>query len=202
MTSPLAAGVRPAHIVRFAGLAPTPWRNGGGITREIAVSTATDPEHGPLWRLSVADVSASGDFSTFPEVDRVLMLCRGSDMAVRVDEREHVLQPWDMIRFPGEAHTSATLLDGRTVDLNVMTRRGAATAVVSTRQVSARHLVEPVPASTVLLVAVDGQLGCRGKRTGATRLGEFDTVIIEEHTEAVEIFSTGRVVHVEVSLGP
>jgi uncharacterized protein len=199
-SSQVARPARPAHIIRFGDLPSVPWRNGGGITREIAVSSETDAEQGPLWRLSVADVAASGDFSSFPGVDRVLLLCRGSNMAVHVDGREHILQAWDMIRFAGEAHTSATLLEGRTVDLNVMTRRGAATAVVSTHRIEGPLEVRAVSAKTVLLVAVDGQLGCRGNRMVETRLLDFDTVVLDETSEAIEMFGTGRVVRVELSV--
>ena len=40
----------------------TPWRNGGGLTRELVAS----PEQSDWrWRMSVAEVTASGPFSRF-----------------------------------------------------------------------------------------------------------------------------------------
>ncbi|KAB7597681.1 HutD/Ves family protein [Verminephrobacter eiseniae] len=57
----------------------TPWRNGGGLTREIArgasrPATANEWD----WRLSVASITASGPFSTFAGVDRVAALVDGA----------------------------------------------------------------------------------------------------------------------------
>jgi len=112
------------RIISFQDLPQTSWRNGGGRTREIAAAPSACAGGSLAWRISVADVASSGDFSSFPGLDRVLVLCRGSNMVVTVDETEHLLQPFEMVAFPGEAESRATLLDGSTVDLNVMTRRG------------------------------------------------------------------------------
>ena len=47
--------------MRFAELPLAPWRNGGGVTREVAVDGpgAQDFE----WRISIADVNEPGPFS-------------------------------------------------------------------------------------------------------------------------------------------
>ena len=67
-----------------------PWMNGKGITHEIAVSS-TLSEGGDLsrggggsaapflWRLSMADLTGSGPFSTIPDVDRILVLLDGKE---------------------------------------------------------------------------------------------------------------------------
>lgn len=47
----------------------TPWKNGGGITHEIA---KCELDGTMLWRLSLAEVAHSGPFSIFPGLDRVL----------------------------------------------------------------------------------------------------------------------------------
>ncbi|SNZ20167.1 HutD/Ves family protein [Cohaesibacter gelatinilyticus] len=47
----------------------TPWKNGGGITHEIA---KYELDGAMLWRLSLAEVTRSGPFSIFPGLDRVL----------------------------------------------------------------------------------------------------------------------------------
>lgn len=55
-------------------LPPLPWKNGCGTTREIARM----PGHGPFdWRLSLADLTESGPFSSFPGVTRTLFLIDG-----------------------------------------------------------------------------------------------------------------------------
>ena len=54
-----------------------PWKNGGGITREIAAS----PDGAALdafdWRVSMAEVAAAGPFSRFEGVDRILTVLTG-----------------------------------------------------------------------------------------------------------------------------
>ena len=46
------------EIIRFAELKPEPWRNGGGVTRELASHPkAASAQDGAWdWRVSIADV--------------------------------------------------------------------------------------------------------------------------------------------------
>ena len=83
-------------------LAPTPtavWKNGGGVTREIVAS----PEGAPLdafdWRVSLADVSADGPFSSFPGVDRTLTVVEGAGMDLMVGGEHHIVGSMQM---PGD----------------------------------------------------------------------------------------------------
>ncbi|MBL8309775.1 MAG: HutD family protein [Burkholderiales bacterium] len=111
------------HVVRVEEAAPRPWRNGGGVTRELlAWPTADD------WavRLSVADIAQDGPFSAFDGVDRWFGVLSGAGVwlgapaiAVRADG--------DPIRFAGESAPACRLIDGATRDLNLMLRRGRAT---------------------------------------------------------------------------
>ena len=52
-----------------------PWRNGGGETAEIAVRPGAGSDF--LWRLSLATITRSGPFSTFPGVSRIFTLVEG-----------------------------------------------------------------------------------------------------------------------------
>ena len=100
-----------------------PWKNGGGITREVV----RQPADGDLdWRLSVAEVSADGPFSVFPGIDRILVLLSGAGMDLHFTDDHHVerLRPVrDVKAFAGEATVHAALVDGPTIDLNLMWRR-------------------------------------------------------------------------------
>jgi uncharacterized protein len=82
-------------------IAPTPWRNGGGLTREIAAGSVDrhDGAHWD-WRLSVASIRADGPFSVFDGVDRVATL---------VDGQVELLSPRRSLRWsrPGEIHAFA-----------------------------------------------------------------------------------------------
>lgn len=106
-------------------IAPQPWKNGAGLTREIALggSSAADFD----WRLSVAEVTHDAPFSAFPGIDRCITLLQGAGMRLRADDGsvDHALtSPLVPFRFRGELPLTATLVDGACTDFNVMTRRG------------------------------------------------------------------------------
>ncbi len=112
-------------ILRAAGRIATPWKNGGGVTREIA---AWPPEAGLDefdWRISMAEVREPGAFSLFPDVDRCLTVIEGYLRLTFDDERSVSLdprsEPW---AFPGDRACHGQPIDGPVLDLNVMWRRG------------------------------------------------------------------------------
>ncbi|WMY06956.1 HutD/Ves family protein [Paraburkholderia phenoliruptrix] len=119
-------------LIRAAELAALPWKNGGGVTREVAAHPADAGLDGFVWRMSVADVAQAGPFSRFAGIDRTLVLLSGAGMLL--DEahsdnavKTHALtRPLDIARFAGEARIDARLVDGPTRDFNLMVRRGAA----------------------------------------------------------------------------
>ena len=66
-------------------IAPQPWKNGAGLTREIAVARNAATECGFDWRLSVAEVARDAPFSAFPGVDRCIVLLRGAGLQLGAD---------------------------------------------------------------------------------------------------------------------
>jgi uncharacterized protein len=137
------------EIIRYAQLKPRPWRNGGGVIRDVAgvrspaVATGGPGEasdHGEAgdraqaagaqdsawqWRVSIAEVSKAGAFSPFPGMDRVLTVIDGELLLLRVDGIEHPLEKYRPFRFSGDADSAGALPTGDIRDLNVITRRGA-----------------------------------------------------------------------------
>src|SRR6478735_1030023 len=111
------------QIIRFEGLKAEPWRNGGGVTREIARQDAAGG--GWDWRVSIADVAKAGDFSPFPGMERVLTVIEGELLLLTVDGAEQPLEKYRPFRFDGGAATGAKLPTGDIRDLNVITRTGA-----------------------------------------------------------------------------
>jgi uncharacterized protein len=113
----------PGHlgIVRFAELPAVPWRNGGGVTREVVASGGSG-RHGFDWRISIADVSQPGPFSMLPGVERVIIMVEGERMDLVVDGVVHVLRLHEPLSFEGASQTACSLPSGPTRDLNVMTR--------------------------------------------------------------------------------
>ncbi|MDQ0767474.1 environmental stress-induced protein Ves [Pseudarthrobacter defluvii] len=111
------------QIIRFAELRAEPWRNGGGVTREIARQGSEDG--GFDWRVSIADVAKAGDFSAFLGMERVLTVIDGELLLLTVDGAEHPLEKYRPYRFDGGAATTAKLPTGDIRDLNVITRTAA-----------------------------------------------------------------------------
>ncbi|WP_266159702.1 HutD/Ves family protein [Dyella silvatica] len=114
------------RIIRAAECPPLPWKNGQGLTRQIAVHPpGADSEHF-LWRVSVAEVNRAAPFSAFPGIDRHIALLEGAGFTMMLDgNREHaLLTPFEPFAFAGEADVTVTLAGGATRDFNLMTRRG------------------------------------------------------------------------------
>lgn len=111
------------HVVRCDAVEPQPWKNGGGLTRELLAWPSRED-----WalRLSVADIRADGPFSAFPGVDRWFAVLEGAGVLLALPGGARRTETGDpVLAFPGEAAPLCELLDGPTRDLNVMIRRGA-----------------------------------------------------------------------------
>jgi len=184
------------QVIRFADLAPVPWRNGGGVTREIATAPY-DGEPGSFrWRVSIADVTSEGPFSAFKEVDRQIVLVEGAGMVISVDEQPHRLDLFDVLAFPGDAPCVGTLVDSPTRDLNVMTRRGLASAGVQIVSIADAPAVQADADAECLLVALTGSMSV-ATADEAVHVDRFDTVRLAGPA-AVELTGTGRVAVVDV----
>ena len=115
-------------LISFNDLIATPWKNGGGVTRELACCPSGAGLDGFLWRISIAEVNRSGPFSTFPDVERVIALLEGDGMQlIFADGGRHALTtPLLPFRFRGERLVDAQLVGGTaSQDFNLMLRRDA-----------------------------------------------------------------------------
>lgn len=123
-------------IIRFDELKAVPWKNGLGITRELAVEPAGASMDDFAWRVSIADVDTASPFSTFPGIDRTIVLVEGAGFTMVLDgEREHALTtPLEPFAFPGEAKVDVRLAGGATRDFNLMVRRGVGAAKLEVLQ--------------------------------------------------------------------
>jgi environmental stress-induced protein Ves len=113
------------RILRSSERVASPWKNGGGITFEVA----SFPERSTLdtfgWRISIAQVQRGGPFSAFPGVDRQLAVLEGRlSLAVAGRSVIELSEDSPVIHFSGDVATDARPLSARVTDLNVMTRRG------------------------------------------------------------------------------
>ena len=111
----------------------SPWKNGGGSTREIVCFPPGAGMDSFAWRISVATIAQAGPFSAFAGVDRQIMLLDGDGVELVAQQAGiyHALQPrWQPFAFAGDVALDCTLLGGTSTDFNVMTRRGEWTAAV------------------------------------------------------------------------
>ena len=110
----------PPRLVRLDDLPRQPWRNGGGTTRELL--TWPDAADWQV-RVSAADVQQDGAFSAYPGVQRWIVVLKGSGLALDIDAVAHRLdRNAAPLCFDGAAATHCRLLDGPTLDLNLMLR--------------------------------------------------------------------------------
>ena len=102
-----------------------PWKNGGGLTRELRRAPHPRSPQGFAWRISTATVTASGPFSVFPGVDRILLLLAGNGLALRCGgaPEQELRTPGQKIHFSGDLATHGRLLDGPIQDFNLMVDR-------------------------------------------------------------------------------
>jgi environmental stress-induced protein Ves len=109
----------------IATLPATPWKNGGGSTREIACWPPGAGFDAFEWRVSIATIAASGPFSVFAGVERTIMLLEGDGVHLRGEGVDHLLAaPLVPFEFRGDVAIDCTLLGGPSSDFNVMSRRG------------------------------------------------------------------------------
>lgn len=146
--------------LREADLVRVPWKNGRGTTLEIA-SDAGSPEAQAdqvpwTWRVSIADVPESGPFSRFDGCERLIVCVEGRGMRLTIDGTPPVDVParGEALRFPGEATTIGTLIDGPVRDGNVIVRRDRWQSWLALA-IGGTHRVEP--AEVAVVVALGGE---------------------------------------------
>jgi environmental stress-induced protein Ves len=131
------------QIIRFADLKAEPWRNGGGVTRQLASRPSAAGDDGQSggwdWRVSIADVTRAGDFSPFPGMERLLTVIEGDLLLLTVGGAEHPVEKYRPFRFDGGAATSGALPTGDIRNLNVITRSGAYKAYTSIIELSKKR---------------------------------------------------------------
>lgn len=155
-----------------------PWKNGGGVTVEIAVYPEGAPVDNFDWRVSMATVASDGPFSIFPGIDRTLSVLEGDGIFLDVEEQTNILTHESApLFFAADAHSSARLIGSAITDLNVMTRRGRFI-----------HTVRRLPVGGTTLTQADGNpvlLFCAEGQVDLTFAGK--TAKLEQHDCAVFI---------------
>ena len=167
------------QLIQYASLRSAPWKNGGGSTTEIAVSPAGAGLDEFDWRVSLATISQSGPFSSFPGIDRSLALVDGDGVLLDFGDERFVLSPSEpLIEFAGEATVHATVSGQQTTDFNVMTRRGTCRHRLAPCTVKGKESLKRRSGTTLLFLAEGEGLTLSSARERIAMV-RYDTVVME-----------------------
>ena len=159
-----------------------PWKNGGGVTTEIAIG----PEGAPLdafdWRVSTAEVAADGPFSLFPQVDRTLCVLTGEGLRLAIGDAPPILLTRETLpfAFPADIPVRSWLVGGPVADLNIMTRRGRTAHEVRRRDLATGEALatDALPeAATGILFLASGSVEVAAG-SDSFQLGEGDALVL------------------------
>lgn len=122
----MTGAASPLRLRRLADVVATPWKNGGGLTRELLCWPSAES-----WqlRISVAEVARGGAFSAYPGVMRWFCVLQGAGVRLRMPgaSGELRLTPASPpLVFDGTLAPDCSLVDGPTLDLNLMCHGGHA----------------------------------------------------------------------------
>jgi environmental stress-induced protein Ves len=181
--------------LRRARYLSMPWRNGSGVTLEIAREPAAGSDF--QWRLSLATVATSGPFSTYAGYRRSVTLIDGDGFRLGIGDSDPVVlnSVGATALFPGDASTVCALINGPSSDLSLMVREpGAIVSVTRVQCVAAQ--VTPLQAGAlkalfclsedaILALADDSMAGSQGRDDIALAL--HDTLLLGAQTGAVSV---------------
>lgn len=112
-----------------SGYRHVPWKNGGGVTIDIAAEYAPGAEpggwQGVIWRLSRTRIEQPGPFSDLSGYDRLLAVIDGGGLVLHPKDRPaiDVRAPLRAARFAGEWPIDSELTQGPVGVLNLLADR-------------------------------------------------------------------------------
>lgn len=179
---------RALQVLPRSGHARMPWKNGRGVTEQIAVEPAGAPLDAFAWRVSTAVVSEGGPFSAFPGCARILVVIEGDGLALNGAP----VPPLAPHRFSGDDATTATLAGGPIRDFNLIAREGVG---ASCDVVRVRGEVTLPAADDALVYCVQNALDCEGHHLAA------GDALRARDGAPLRVTGDGVLLHVRVALG-
>jgi uncharacterized protein len=147
---------------------PMPWKNGGGVTHEIA---KVERDRRLVWRLSIATVASDGPFSAFPGCTRILTVLSGAGLVLRSPDGVIVAEPLRPVRFSGDLQVTGERISADVRDLNVIFDASVVAAKV-TRAIGPEELATD-PGEQLAFLTLSGRVlvGDASVPHGAVALG-------------------------------
>ena len=136
------------QLVRQSQFVEGRWRNGMGVSWEIAAMRAEGQEDFS-WRLAKARIDADVPFSIYRGMDRVFMQLQGNGLDLEF-EGGRVLEVHESFvphSFSCDIPLNCKLLDGPCIDLNLFTARDSFQSEASVVRVEGQQEIQPGAAS-------------------------------------------------------
>lgn len=163
-------------------LPPVPWKNGGGVTREIAGNP-------PVWRLSLADVASEGPFSVFSGLERILTVIEGAGMELHFGQQVRHALLGEPLRFSGDDPVTGVLPHGPIRDLNLIYDPHQADGTVEVFSGAQSLLTGPTEVAVYVLT---GSVTCHGQHLDSGQM-------ILQRTEPLDVTEGTKVICISVS---
>jgi environmental stress-induced protein Ves len=162
------------QLLKKSQMKETPWKNGLGVTTEIAIfpKGANFADGDFLWRVSSAQVRDPSLFSQFNGYDRVLAIWKGAGLLLNGKK----LPPLEPFEFRGEELIASDPRGDEVHDLGVIFRRGEVDVKMHALRLEAGKT--QAISGCRFLFCVSGQLEC-----GTEVLKEGDALIFEPSEE-------------------
>ena len=180
-----------------------PWKNGKGSTTEIAIHPAGADLKGFQWRVSLADVTEDGDFSSFPGYDRSILVAEGAGMQLDFngEARARLEGAGAWTHFSGDWHTRCTLLAGPVRDFNVMSLRAGMHHECEPVQGEPVEFVWEPHGETLLCYCISGTLVLKTPRAEEWRLQPGQALLLPAERGRHGLMNLMAVPHSHDTLG-
>lgn len=181
-------------IHSLAQLPRKPWKNGQGMTTELAIEPpgANFSEEKFQWRISCAEVKGSNDFSQFKGYTRSLTVWKGDGILLNGKK----LEAFVPYQFSGEEKIYCELIKSEIIDLGVIYRKDAfqcEMTVLSGNKDELKNLSLTVDQKNFLFVAE----GLVQIRETVLKIGDFAEIDIKSKTE-IKFLSKSQLVLINI----
>ena len=162
------------------GYRSMPWRNGKGVTLEIAREPAAPAEFD--WRLSLASLDNDGPFSSYPTYQRVVVLVDGAGFTLDfADGGTQVLaEPGAAAVFQGDAEVACRLQAGPCRDLSLMVRAPGTVLAVQVLDPTQRFRLPAAIGAQRAVYGLAGQSELVLEAGAPTLLAAGDCILLED----------------------
>lgn len=186
--------IRVLEFLDPAAYRHVPWKNGGGVTTDIAGEYLPGAEpggwDGMVWRLSRTRIETPGPFSDLPGYDRLLAVIDGRGLMLHPKGRPplDVRAPFQPVRFAGEWPIDSELTEGPVGVLNLLGDRTRISIDLSFVAAAEQTTLPPVPAILLALSPARLRLDDQAisvPRDGAVRIAGPGTLAVDDGLVAV-----------------